>query len=68
MARQMEITLHLGDLTARTGEVHTVFRCSREDKDDLDRAAHLLKMSSAQFIRMVVLQAARKVVMAEVVQ
>lgn len=60
--RPFEVTLNLGDLTATTGERQIVFRCSTDDKDDLDRAAGLLKMSQAQFIRMVVFQAARKVV------
>ena len=60
--RPFEVLLNLGDLTATTGERQIVFRCSTDDKDDLDRAAELLKMSSSQFIRMVVFQAARKVV------
>jgi len=60
--RPFEVTLNLGDLTATTGEKQIVFRCSNDDKDDLDRAADILKMSSSQFIRMVVFQAARKVV------
>lgn len=60
--RPFEVVLNLGDLTATTGERQIVFRCSTDDKDDLDRAADLLKMSSSQFIRMVVFQAARKVV------
>lgn len=59
--RPTHINVSLIDLTARNGSVQNVFRCSRDDKADIDRAADSLKMSSAQFIRMVVIQAARKV-------
>jgi uncharacterized protein (DUF1778 family) len=38
-----------------------VFRCSESDKADLDNAAEHLMMSTAQFVRMIVIQAARKV-------
>ena len=65
MMRPMEITLHLGDLTSKTGDTQTVFRMSAGDKEDLDKAADFLKMSSAQFIRMVVIQAARKILSEE---
>jgi uncharacterized protein (DUF1778 family) len=59
--RPGEIKISLIDLTARNGAVQTVFRCSADDKSDVDQAARQLKLSSAQFIRMVVVQAARKV-------
>ena len=59
--RPGEIVISLIDLTARSGTIQTVFRCSEDDKTDVDQAARHLKISSAQFIRMVVIQAARKV-------
>jgi hypothetical protein len=61
MKRPTQIAISLGDLTARGGGYQTVFRSSLEDKQDVDTAALKLNMSSAQFIRMVVIQAARKV-------
>jgi hypothetical protein len=62
--RLTHVEVSLIDLTARNGESQTVFRCSTEDKVDVDKAARMLHMSSAQFIRMVVIQAARKVIAA----
>jgi len=62
--RPTHIEVSLIDLTARNGGSQTVFRCSMDDKDDVDKAARKLCMSSAQFIRMVVIQAARKVLAA----
>jgi uncharacterized protein (DUF1778 family) len=59
--RPTHIEVSLIDLTARNGGTQTVFRCSMDDKEDIDRAADKLCMSSAQFMRMVVIQAARKV-------
>lgn len=59
--RPTHINVSLIDLTARNGSVQNVFRCSKDDKQDIDKAADLLKISSAQFIRMVVIQVARKV-------
>lgn len=59
--RPMQIAISLGELTARGGQFQTVFRSTSEDKEDVEKAAQLLSMSSAQFIRMVVIQAARKV-------
>jgi uncharacterized protein (DUF1778 family) len=61
MKRPNQVTISLGELTARGGEYQTVFRSSWDDKQDVDKAANSLNMSSAQFIRMVVIQAARKV-------
>jgi uncharacterized protein (DUF1778 family) len=61
MKRARDITISLGELTARTGEIQIIFRCSSDDKQDLDKAADTLKMSTAQFLRMVSVQAARKV-------
>ena len=62
--RPTHIEVSLIDLTARNGDSQTVFRCSESDKADVDKAAKQLCMSSAQFIRMVVIQAARKVLAA----
>ena len=59
--RPTHISLSLIDLTARNGSVQNIFRCSKDDKADIDRAADSLKISSAQFCRMVVIQAARKI-------
>lgn len=56
-----EITLSLGDLTAKTGDVQVIYRVSDDDKKDLDQAAYVLNMSTSQFLRMVSVQAARKV-------
>lgn len=56
-----QIAISLGELTARGGQFQTVFRSTWDDKEDVDKAARSLNMSSAQFIRMVVIQAARKV-------
>jgi hypothetical protein len=64
-ARPASITISLGDLTASNGDAQTVFRCSQEDKADVDLAARRLHMSSAQFIRMIVIQAARKILSEE---
>lgn len=61
LRKPMQIAISLGELTARGGQYQTVFRSTLEDKEDVDRAAQVLSMSSAQFIRMVVIQAARKV-------
>jgi len=61
MKRSRDITISLGELTAMTGDIQVIFRCSPDDKDDLDKAANYLNMSTAQFLRMVTLQAARKV-------
>jgi uncharacterized protein (DUF1778 family) len=65
--RPTHIQVSLIDLTARNGTAQNVFRCSKDDKADIDLAAEKLHLSSAQFIRMVVVQAARKV-LAEVIQ
>lgn len=59
--RPTHIEISIVDLTARNGAASLVFRCTEEDKADLDAAADLLTMSTAQFIRMIVIQAARKV-------
>ncbi len=59
--RPTQITISLVDLTARNGESQLVFRCSKDNKNDLDKAAESMMMSTAQFVRMVVIQAARKV-------
>jgi len=59
--RPTHVQVSLIDLTARNGSVQNIFRCSKDDKADIDRAADSLMMSSAQFMRMVVIQAARKV-------
>ena len=64
-ARPPSVTISLGDLTASNGEAQTVFRCSQTDKADVDLAAKRLHMSSAQFIRMVVIQCARKILSEE---
>jgi uncharacterized protein (DUF1778 family) len=61
MRRDFDITISLGDLTARTGETQVIYRVSGEDKVDLDEAASRLNMSTSQFLRMVTVQAARKV-------
>jgi uncharacterized protein (DUF1778 family) len=61
MDKARQITISLGDLTARGGQYQTVFRSSWDDKEDVEKAARTMNMSSAQFIRMVVIQAARKV-------
>lgn len=61
MARPTHITISIVDLTARNGDKQLVFRCSEDDKTDLDNAAEKLMMSTAQFVRMIVIQAARKV-------
>jgi uncharacterized protein (DUF1778 family) len=61
MKKTRDITISLGELTARTGEIQIIFRCSLDDKQDLNAAATSLNMSLAQFLRMVTVQAARKV-------
>lgn len=61
MKRDKDITISLGELTAMTGEIQVIFRVSHEDKRDLDFAADKLNMKTAQFLRMVAVQAARKV-------
>jgi uncharacterized protein (DUF1778 family) len=61
MRRSRDITISLGELTAKTGEIQIIFRCTSDDKQDLDKAADSLNMSTAQFLRMVTVQAARKV-------
>ena len=66
MIRHREVTISLGDLTARTGDIQVIYRVSDEDKKDLDMAAETLNMSTSQFLRMVTIQAARKI-LAEVV-
>jgi uncharacterized protein (DUF1778 family) len=62
MKQPRDITISLGELTARTGEIQIIFRASADDKDDIDKAADRLNMSTSQFLRMVTIQAARKVV------
>lgn len=66
MKQPRDIVISLGELTARTGDIQIIYRVSADDKDDIDKAAHVLNMSTSQFLRMVTIQAARKV-MAEVV-
>jgi uncharacterized protein (DUF1778 family) len=61
MKRARDITISLGELTARTGEIQIIYRVSTDDKDDIDKAADCLNMSTSQFLRMVTIQAARKV-------
>jgi len=58
-----DVTISLGELTAKTGEIQVIFRVSVEDKEDLDNAADKLNMSTSQFLRMVSVQTARKVLM-----
>lgn len=60
-SRPTHIEISIVDLTARNGSASLVFRCTEDDKADLDAAADMLTMSTAQFIRMIVIQAARKV-------
>jgi uncharacterized protein (DUF1778 family) len=59
--RPTQVTLDLGDLTALNGRSQIIFRVVESDKNDLEAAADRMKMSTAQFVRMVVIQAARKV-------
>lgn len=59
--RPTHITISLVDLTARNGPSQLVFRCSKDDKADLDAAAESMMLSTAQFVRMICIQAARKV-------
>jgi uncharacterized protein (DUF1778 family) len=59
--RPTHITVSLVDLTARNGPHTCIFRCSEDDKNDLDKAAESMMLSTAQFVRMIVIQAARKV-------
>jgi predicted DNA-binding protein (UPF0251 family) len=66
MKHPRDITISLGELTARTGDIQIIYRVSADDKVDIDTAANRLNMSTSQFLRMVTIQAARKVV-AEVV-
>lgn len=66
MARSREVTISLGELTARTGDIQVIYRVSDDDKKDLDMAAESLNMSTSQFLRMVTVQAARKI-LAEVI-
>jgi uncharacterized protein (DUF1778 family) len=66
MARNREVVISLGDLTAKTGDIQVIYRVSDDDKKDLDMAAESLNMSTSQFLRMVTVQAARKI-LAEVV-
>lgn len=66
MARSREVTISLGELTAKTGDIQVIYRVSDDDKKDLDSAAESLNMSTSQFLRMVTVQAARKI-LAEVI-
>ena len=66
MNRHREVLISLGELTARTGDVQVIYRVYDDDKKDLDMAAESLNMSTSQFLRMVTVQAARKI-LAEVV-
>lgn len=59
--RPTHIEISIVDLTARNGNASFVFRLTEEDKADIDAAADSLTMSTAQFIRMIVIQAARKI-------
>lgn len=61
MKQKHEITISLGELTAKTGEIQVIYRVEQDDKDDLDKAADKLKMTTSQFLRMVTVQAARKI-------
>lgn len=61
MKQPRDITISLGELTARTGEIQIIYRVSTDDKEDIDKAADILNMSTSQFLRMVTIQAARKV-------
>lgn len=61
MDRPSTIMINLGDVTARNGLQQMLFRCTRGDKTDIEAASKYLGMSGAQFIRMVAIQAARKV-------
>lgn len=62
MKQPIDITISLGELTARTGDIQVIYRVSADDKEDIDKAADRLNMSTSQFLRMVTIQAARKVV------
>lgn len=55
------VTIDL-DYTARGGKQQVVFRCRGEDKRDIDRAAKMLGLNFAQFVRMVLVQASRKII------
>jgi uncharacterized protein (DUF1778 family) len=61
-----QVTIMLGELTAKTGDIQVIYRVSDDDKKDLDMAAESLNMSTSQFLRMVTVQAARKI-LAEVI-
>jgi uncharacterized protein (DUF1778 family) len=60
-SRPSHVSISLGDLTARNGGSQMIFRCTMDDKEDVDKAADKLNMSTAQFVRMIVIQTARKV-------
>ena len=61
-----QVTIMLVELTAKSGDIQVIYRVSDEDKKDLDSAAESLNMSTSQFLRMVTVQAARKI-LAEVI-
>lgn len=64
--RPTHIQVSIVDLTARNGNASFVFRLTEADKADVDAAADSLNMSTAQFIRMIIIQAARKVLSEQV--
>jgi uncharacterized protein (DUF1778 family) len=46
----------------QVGSAQLLVRCVQGDKDDIDSAAEKLGLSTAQFIRTVTVQAARRVI------
>lgn len=46
----------------QSGDAQLLIRCALGDKWDIDNAAEKLGMPTAQFVRTVVIQAARKVI------
>jgi len=55
------ITIDLHDLTTDPGRTQLVSRVTWTDKCTIDRAAQSLHMSTAEFTRMVLVQAARAI-------
>jgi len=47
------------------GGVQVIMRCRPHDKNTVDKAAKLLDMTQAEFMRVTAVQAARKVIAAE---
>lgn len=57
----MEISINLSK-PPRRGRTTTLLRCHSEDKHDIDKAADMVGMSTAEYMRTVIIQASRVVI------